>query len=138
LIAPDAPRELAAQQIVALDSPSHALRDLAAAGQSEAISELVDQLAASEPNNPEEKLRQEWLYLVLAWIYEHRASDTDPLQRVAEVYADFGYPEEIAAFVRYMPMVGPDLGSRSANENRLFERWRKYLDETGQKMRISS
>jgi hypothetical protein len=68
--------------------------------------------------------------LVLAWIYEHRGAFLDPLQTVEEVYADFGYPERIAGFVRYMPMDGPDLGSREANEQRLMERWKEYLDAT--------
>jgi hypothetical protein len=66
---------------------------------------------------------------VLAWFYEHRGEVPDPLLRVEEVYADFGYPEQIAKFVRYMPMEGPDLGSREANEHRLFERWKRYIEE---------
>jgi hypothetical protein len=70
---------------------------------------------------------------VLAWFYEHRAEVPDPLQRVEEVYADFGYPEQLAKFVRYMPMEGPDLGSREANERRLFERWKRYVDDVASK-----
>ncbi|MCB9913053.1 MAG: hypothetical protein H6827_08665 [Planctomycetes bacterium] len=37
----------------------------------------------------------------------------------------------MASFVRYMPKVGPDSGSREANERRLFERWKRYVDEMG-------
>ena len=66
---------------------------------------------------------------MLAWFCEHRGEVPDPLQRVEEVYADFGYPEQIAKFVRYVPMEGPDLGRREANERRLFERWKQYIEE---------
>ena len=41
-------------------------------------------------------------------------------------------PKRIEKFVRYMPMVGPHLGSREAAERRLFERWKQYLDEAEQ------
>jgi hypothetical protein len=131
LIGPDVPKELAIDQIAESETLLPALLDLASGSKNDPVSELVKQLAASELECPEEKLREEWLYLVLAWIYEHRDDYMDPLQKVEEVYADFGYPQRIAGFVRYMPMEGPDLGSREANENRLFERWRKYLDEAG-------
>jgi hypothetical protein len=65
---------------------------------------------------------------VLAWLYERRDELPDPLACVDEVYADFDYPPQIARLVRYMPMDGPDLGSREANERRMFERWREYLE----------
>ena len=86
-----------------------------------------------EIERTEAELRDKWLYLVLAWLYEQRGAVPDPLQTVEEVYADFGYPEEIAGLIRYMPMDGPDLGSREANERRLFERWRQYLDSAAAK-----
>ena len=47
-----------------------------------------------------------------------------------EVYSDFGYPPRIAGFVRYMPAEQPDLGSRELNEQRLYENWKRYLDQT--------
>jgi hypothetical protein len=74
------------------------------------------------------ELREAWLDVVLAWLYDHRAELEDPLEMVEAVYADFGYPAQIASFVRCMPMQGPDLGSPAANEQRLFERWKRYLD----------
>ena len=95
----------------------------------ESTRHLVDQLANAEEARSEEELRGKWLHLALACLYEHRLDDPDPLQRVEEIYADFGYPEGVAQFVRYMPMDGPDLGSREANERRLFERWKRYIDD---------
>lgn len=129
LLDPEAPRDMAVDQIAEFEEPSSTLLELASVKKGERTMELVEQLAVAETPSPEEKIRERWLYLVLAWIYEHRNECSDPLQRVEEVYADFDYPERIASFVRYMPMNGPDLGNREANERRLFERWAQYLDE---------
>ncbi len=129
LLDPQAPVELAVAQVGERAEPSAALLELAGAGKNEPTFGLVEQLANEEPPRSEDEIRGKWLYLVLAWFYEHRAEVPDPLQRVEEVYADFGYPKQIANFVRYMPMEGPDLGSREANERRLFERWKRYLEE---------
>jgi hypothetical protein len=135
LLDPEAPIELACDQVSEIAKPVGALLDLAGARAGEATMQLVDQLAESEPQRSESEIRDKWLYLVLAWIYERRDEYPDPLQRVEEVYADFGYPEEVAKFVRYMPMDGPDLGSREANERRLFERWRSYVEEAAENHR---
>jgi len=130
LLDPLAAVSLAEEQVARLEHPSAALLDLAGADRNEPAQELVDQLADGEPQSAENEIRDKWLYLVLAWIYEHRDECPDPLQTVEEVYADFGYPEQVGGFIRYMPMDGPDLGSKDANERRLFERWKRYLDET--------
>lgn len=127
--------EMAVDRVGETEDPSSPLMELAGAGKDEPLVELVQALAGSEAPRSEEEIRNKWLYLVLAWIYEHRMEDPDPLQRVEEVYADFGYPEHIASFVRYMPIEGPDLGSREANERRLFERWRRYLDDAAASLR---
>ncbi len=130
LLDPKAPREWAIDEVATAEEPSSALLELASDRKSEPITiTLVEKLAADEPECTEDEVREKWLYLALAWVYEHQDRIPDPLQRVEEIYADFGYPERIARFVRYMPIEGPDLGSREANEHRLFERWRCYLDE---------
>lgn len=131
LLDPKAPVAFAIDQVGELEESPAALLDLAGLGEDEPMMEFVERLAESEPGRSEDEIRRKWLYLVLASIYERRHEYSDPLQRVEEVYADFGYPEQVASFVRYMPMVGPDLGSREANERRLFERWKQYIDEVG-------
>jgi hypothetical protein len=100
--------------------------DLASRSESEPILALVGRLAAAE-NAAADDVQANWLYLVLTWLFESRASLSDPLAKVEEVYSDFGYPHEIASFVRYMPMVGPDLGNQ--NEARLYDYWKSYLDQ---------
>jgi hypothetical protein len=129
LLDPLAPHHMALDLIEKTQDPSAALLALATAGSRESMNELVDQLSASEPASLESDIREQWLYLALAWVYEHRTEFADPLRTVERIYADFAYPERIARFVRYMPMEGPDLGSREANERRLFDYWKEYLDE---------
>jgi hypothetical protein len=133
LLDPDAPVDLALDQVGEVADPPQALLELAGVGPNEPRMELIESLAEDEPPRAEDEIRYKWLYLVLAWIYEHRHEYTDPLQKVEEVYADFGYPQRISGFVRYMPMEGADLGSQEANERRLFERWKQYLDGEGRK-----
>lgn len=111
-ISPDAPADVAI-----LASEHDLLR----------ILEIVDRLAAAEVSISSAEIQRKWLCLQLAWLYQIRDLVIDPLGKVESVYADFGYPEEMASFVRYMPMVGPDLGSREKNEARLYGNWRAYI-----------
>ncbi len=104
------------------------LLDLASVDPGDPILELVEALSRKEAAIDEEKTRSKWTYLVLAWLYENREQEPDPLGLVEKVYADFDYPGEVAPFVRYMPADGPDLGSRELNEAKLVERWRDYLE----------
>jgi hypothetical protein len=89
------------------------------------VESYVSRLSKEEPSDSASD--GPWLYLVLRWVLENKDAFGDPLQVVEEVYADFGYPEAIAKFVRYMPSDEPDLG-REANEARLFEHWRAFLE----------
>ena len=129
LLAPAAAVDLAGEEVEAQDDPPPALVELAGLGKGEPIQALVEQLAKTQPEQNAEEIRDKWLYLTLAWIFEHRTTYRDPLQTVEEVYADFGYPARIAGFVRLMPADDPDLGSRELNERRLYQKWRTYLDE---------
>jgi hypothetical protein len=128
LLDPDAAIDLAAQQVADSESPSETLVELAGTKRGSAPGDLVTRLAADERAVSETELREKWLYLVLSWLYDQRATNPDPLRSVEEVYADFGYPQEVAAFVRYMPADGPSLGSKEANERQLLQRWGAFLD----------
>ena len=130
LLSPEAAVDLAAGQVATLEAPAPALLELAGLSPGEPTRHLVESLAAAaDAVEDRGALQKKWLYLVLAWIFEHRSSYPEPLRAVEEVYADFGYPEAVASFVRFMPMIGPDLGSKEDNERRLFESWKQYLDE---------
>jgi hypothetical protein len=127
LLDPAAAVELALEQIAEPVDPL--LVELATGDAIGRIPDLVGPLSENEPPQPDNELRDKWLYLVLAWLYEHQSDYPDPLQSVEEVYADFDYPKQLAAFVRYMPLEGTDRGSREANERRLFARWKDYLEQ---------
>jgi hypothetical protein len=104
--------------------------ELAGCTGNDSILELVNRLADADQTASDE-VEAKWLYLVLAWLFENRETMNDPLGIIEELYADFGYPHEISPFVRYMPMVGPALENREQNEARLYEYWKRYLDEVG-------
>ena len=132
LLDPRAPIELAVVQVSSMGEAPTILLDLVGSAAGESIKELLDRLAEAEAERSLKDVSAKWLFIVLAWIYERRDELLDPLQRAEEVYADFGYPERMAGFIRYMPMIGSDLGSRESNERRLLDRWRRYLEEAAQ------
>lgn len=111
--------------------------ELASRSGGDSIAELVDRLADAE-GTPSDDIQGKWLYLVLAWLFENRRSVKDPLAVVEEIYSDFAYPQEIAPFVRYMPMIGPDLGSREQNEARLYDYWKDFLDMASKRFGLAS
>jgi hypothetical protein len=65
------------------------------------VPELVDDLGESVAVQGDPAAV--WLFLTLAWIYDHRSEYLEPLEVVEMIYADFGYPEEIEGLVRFMP-----------------------------------
>lgn len=89
---------------------------IASSRRDESIGDAVNALARKEAEDLS-ALRERWLYLVLAWIFENRYNIDDPLGEVESVYSDLEYPDEISTFVRYMPMVGPI--SEASNRMRL-------------------
>ncbi len=115
--------------------PSQSVIALACLDKGESIHPHIDELA-SQPSEHEDSISQKkFLYAILNWVYEHREQYEDPLEMVEIIYADFDYPEEIAGFVRYMPVSDPVLGSLELNRERLFNKWKDYLEK--QKSRYS-
>jgi hypothetical protein len=102
--------------------------------------ELSEKLANLEPAQDEGEIKTKWLFLALAWLFEHRDEYDDPLEMVEAIYAQFDYPHEIEQFVRYIPTAESvyDAGAHSHEENisRLFTLWREYID--GARLRYSS
>ncbi len=103
-----------------------AITDSGFAEVSSLIERVVTGAKADDPSVTERK----WLYLILAWVYEHRADLDDPLGVVEQLYADFGYPAELRGFVRYMPSEGgyePQAHTQAENVDRLLRKWNEYL-----------
>jgi hypothetical protein len=126
LLDPAVPTELAAH-LVDSDTSDATLIELAGLSRDSDSREYVTALAAREGPEELSDIRAKWLFIVLSWVFEHRSEYSDPLLTVEEVHADFGYPNENAGFVRYMPSTAPDLGSRELNEARLYDNWVQYL-----------
>lgn len=122
----------AVNEIENAKEPNDSLLELAWLQKGDDVHEYLDALADREAQQVLISIRDKWLYLLLAWNYENRNQIKDPLQRVEEIHAEFDYPESISAFVRYMPMVGPNLGSKRKNTDRLFERWSEYVSRKAQ------
>lgn len=66
----------------------------------------LGRLARKEPEQLHELIRDKWLFLVLAWLYDQRHERIDPLEDVERVYAAFDYPETMTGFVPYLPGPG--------------------------------
>jgi len=77
---------------------------------------------------PEQRLAEEkWVYLQLAWLWDHQAESSNPLDEIALLYDDFGYPTEIAHLVRWMPA----RPGRPVGEPALMNSWSEYLGDCG-------
>ena len=103
------------------------LAALAEARTLDPVQALVEQLARHEPEASLSELQRKWMFLLLAWVFEHRSDYADPLGIVELLYADLDYPAQVESLVRYMPMEEPDLGSTALNEARLMTKWAEYL-----------
>jgi hypothetical protein len=130
--------EFATRQLVSKNSNSMAEVELAGLLPIEAYRarDLAEELADNEPPMSEEAVREKWLYLILRWIFENRQRTVEPFAIVEALYADFGYPHEIARFVRYMPpedQYDPWEHSKAENEEHMLKQWRGYLIEAEKK-----
>lgn len=133
LLDPAAASQAAAASLDQLD-PSPELIELAAARDGEPVLTYVRQLAELESPSADPQVSERWLFLVLAWLFENRGDLPDPLQTVETVYAEFDYPEEMAGFVRYMPSDDPDLGSPKLNQDRLVDKWGRFLRQQRERL----
>ena len=125
-------REFAIQhamsELAISDEYPQTLVDLASLNKNDDIHPYIDELASMEPELRSAEFSEKWLYLILAWVYKNRDTYPNPLEIVEQIYADFDYPDSISGFVRYMPSEGPNLGSLEKNNNRLFDKWKIFLD----------
>src|SRR5438093_763331 len=125
--------EIAIQRIADNPNAPHTEVMLAATEPAETaeIAEQVEKLAKAESENDRKRSKQRWLYLILAWLYENRGSVEEPLAEVEEIYSDFGYPSEVAPFVRYMSSrdYRPQDHTHEENLNRLMRLWGDYVSK---------
>ncbi|KXF76501.1 hypothetical protein ATN84_25685 [Paramesorhizobium deserti] len=103
--------------------------DLATCSNHFDVPRIMEQLAFHENKNPQLS-KQKWLYLILLWVFLHKESYPDPFSVVEEIYADFDYPEEVAPFVRYMPVADGE----AVGEKALMEKWAAMLTSFKKKL----
>src|SRR5690348_12873453 len=93
--------DLATEELAAVNETDSDIVALAGTALDEHILEIVERLAARNQIRASPQLSDKWLCIVLSWLYDHRDSVRDPLGVVEEVYAEFGYPRQIAGLIRY-------------------------------------
>ena len=125
LVSPNAAIEHATSELAVLDNYPEALVDLASLDFNDSIYPQIEELTKAAAKISADELKDKWLYLVLAWLYETRDDYNDPLELVEGVYADFDYPESISNFVRYMPASETD--SQNEGIDQLYYNWKNYL-----------
>lgn len=94
------------------------------------VRELLEALAGRERES-QGASKGKWLFLVLLWLYENRESEEDVLATLGTIYADFDYPDEICSFIPFMPprdAYRPSEHTPEENRDRIFEKWKEYLD----------
>ncbi len=94
-----------------------------------AVPGLISNLVGCNPGNSELEARLTWMRILLAWFYENRSSFADPLGIVEEIYADFGYPDEIRYLVRYNPPA-KSVSEDSVGNSAMLRKWAEYLAAT--------
>ncbi|MHB8861861.1 MAG: DUF2247 family protein [Pirellulaceae bacterium] len=90
---------------------------IASARETDELRPLIERVAGSSEQTAEHA--RKWALILAAFVSESDVDDK--LGAIDEIYSSFDYPEELAPFVRYMPMNGPDLGCTEANEKRMLE-----------------
>ncbi len=127
------PIELAIHKVTAEKSDDEDEIELAGLlrGEESRVVEILQRLACKEPTIDEQSLQLKWMRLILAWLFETKDQFDDPLGIIEGIYADFGYPSEIRALIRYND---PDDGYRpqdhtqEENVARLLNLWHDYVE----------
>jgi hypothetical protein len=99
----------------------------------EAIRDAVARLAGGEVGQHDDaEARRAWLFITLAWVRSRPEVFPDPLATAELLYADFGYPEAVKGFIRYMPRA-PELDGETTDAAifRMLQAWDAFLGREG-------
>jgi hypothetical protein len=88
------------------------------------VDDIIGRIEAESGTKEPDALRV-WLYLALAWLWEHRIPISDSNAMLEAIYADFGYPAEIEHFAGYMAPPNGEPPSQASVDRR----WSAYLGE---------
>jgi hypothetical protein len=101
--------------MVAEGSDSPLLVDLAGTMHDElgAVKENVGKVMVHPASS--EELRRKWVWLLMSWLYEHQ-DEINVFETIDRLYADLGYPPEMAPFGPYAPAYQSKGGSAGSEE----------------------
>jgi len=114
--------DYACKELAEHDTDNQELLNIACASASDALTEPLSRISIGGADSTE--LTKKWALILAAYIAEH--GDLDRLSAIEDVYSSYDYPSELTAFVRYMPSTDSDLGSRSANEQRMIDALKEF------------
>jgi hypothetical protein len=78
-----------------------------------------------------EELRPKWVWLLMSWLYEHQDEEINVFETIDRLYADLGYPPEMAPFGPYVPAY-QSKGDPQEAKRQVVREWHEYL-ERGEK-----
>ena len=111
-----------AYDVLADDTPNFdAVLSLAISGTETEASVFLESLSEDSAWQDESYIKGKWLFAILKDLYRKRADYDNVLVVVDCLYTDFGYPEEIAPLIYYMPMADNGKGC--------IDSWQDYLLE---------
>jgi len=93
------------------------------------VSEILSAVGVDDESV--DAIRRKWGWLVLSWLYENHGDDGDLFEKIDGLYADFGYPQEMAAFGPYAPAYQVT-GDPALQRDQVVNEWRQYLARTGE------
>jgi hypothetical protein len=79
---------------------------------------------ATKDETSEEGVRERWMRLAVAWLYEHRELFDDPWAVIEEIWEAFGHAESLNGLIRWMPAPPGE----PPGEEGMAERWRRYAE----------
>jgi len=103
------------------ESPAGTLVALTRAEPGPPARALAAKLAEQERHIEWEDLRDEWAYLVLAFVHHRVADRAEALRTVELVYAHLNFPAAIGSLVAYL--------NPEKTEQQLIDEWQQYLNE---------
>lgn len=81
-------------------------------------------MASPRPSAAEvHRAERKWVYLQLEWLWAHKASTSENLDAIEEVYRATGYPTDMSKLIRWMPAEPGE----ATGEDALLQHWLDYL-----------
>jgi hypothetical protein len=94
----------------------------ASEGDNDTLKDIIDQQIRGEMVS-DAFVRERWMRIAVAWVYEHRKLFDDPWAVIEEIWQAFGYPPALNGLIKWMPAPeGSKLGMIA-----MLERWREFV-----------